>query len=151
MQLPSPGRASAQTSHRSLVSWRLGTCDLGVSSAPPRRRPPRQRAFISRLPEKPPHPNIGANRQRYDERRRKGGIIPKFMYVGSYTQEGAKGFAKKGGTARREAVAKMAESMGGKLDALYFAFGEDDFTSSSIFPTLQQRPRFPSKRVRPAR
>jgi uncharacterized protein with GYD domain len=53
--------------------------------------------------------------------------MPKFMFTGSYTQEGAKGLAKEGGTARREAVAKMAESVGGKLDAVYFAFGADDF------------------------
>ena len=53
--------------------------------------------------------------------------MPKFMFTGSYTQVGAKGFAKEGGTARREAVAKMAESVGGKLDALYFALGADDF------------------------
>ena len=35
--------------------------------------------------------------------------MPKFPFTGSYTEEGAKGLAK-GGTARRKAVAKMAES-----------------------------------------
>ncbi|HTR15203.1 MAG TPA: GYD domain-containing protein, partial [Roseiarcus sp.] len=53
--------------------------------------------------------------------------MPKFMIVGSYTNEGAKGFAKEGGTARREAVVKAAASVGGKLDAMYYAFGENDF------------------------
>jgi uncharacterized protein with GYD domain len=54
-------------------------------------------------------------------------VMPKFMFVGSYTHQGAKGLAKEGGTARRAAVAKAAESVGGKLDALYFGFGADDF------------------------
>lgn len=53
--------------------------------------------------------------------------MPKFMIVGSYTNEGAKGFAKEGGAARRAAAAKAAESVGGKLEAMYYAFGENDF------------------------
>ena len=53
--------------------------------------------------------------------------MPKFMVIGSYTDQGAKGFAKEGGTARREAVAKAVESVGGKVEAVYFAFGENDF------------------------
>ena len=53
--------------------------------------------------------------------------MPKFMVIGSYTDQGAKGFAKEGGTARREASAKAVESVGGKVEAMYFAFGENDF------------------------
>ena len=53
--------------------------------------------------------------------------MPKFIAVGSYTHEGAKGLVKEGGTARREAIKKTAESVGGKLEAVYFAFGSDDF------------------------
>jgi uncharacterized protein with GYD domain len=34
--------------------------------------------------------------------------------------------AKEGGTARRAAAAKAVESVGGKLESLYFAFGEHD-------------------------
>jgi len=49
--------------------------------------------------------------------------------VGSYTNEGAKGFAKEGGTARREAVVKAAESVGGKLDAMYYALGKTSLSS----------------------
>lgn len=32
-----------------------------------------------------------------------------------------------GGSGRRDAVAKLASSVGGKLEAFYFAFGSDDF------------------------
>jgi uncharacterized protein with GYD domain len=48
------------------------------------------------------------------------------MLVASYTNEGAKGFAKEGAIARRAAFAKAVEGLGGKLDAAYYAFGEDD-------------------------
>lgn len=60
--------------------------------------------------------------------------MPKFMVIGSYTNEGLKGLAKEGGTGRREASRKAIESAGGKLDAMYFAFGEDDFFIVADFP-----------------
>lgn len=53
--------------------------------------------------------------------------MPKYLYIGSYTHEGAKGLAKEGAAGRRAAVAKLAESLGGKLDEFYYAFGADDF------------------------
>lgn len=50
----------------------------------------------------------------------------KFLVKASYTSEGAKGVQSAGGTSRRDAVAKMAEGLGGKLESFYFAFGETD-------------------------
>jgi len=52
--------------------------------------------------------------------------MPKFMFEARYTSEGAKGVAKEGGTGRRAAIAKMAEAVGGKLESIYFAFGDVD-------------------------
>jgi uncharacterized protein with GYD domain len=52
--------------------------------------------------------------------------MPKYMVHASYTPEGVKGVQSKGGTSRREAVARMAESAGGSLECFYFAFGEAD-------------------------
>jgi uncharacterized protein with GYD domain len=52
--------------------------------------------------------------------------MPKFLIHASYTAEGAKGVISKGGSDRREAVAKVAEELGGKLESFYFAFGDDD-------------------------
>jgi uncharacterized protein with GYD domain len=54
-------------------------------------------------------------------------VMSKFMVVGSYTSEGAKGLAKEGGTGRRAAIKEAVESVGGKVEAVYFAFGADDF------------------------
>lgn len=52
--------------------------------------------------------------------------MPKYVIKASYTAEGAKGLMKTGGTARRAAVQKMMEGLGGKLEAFYFAYGADD-------------------------
>jgi uncharacterized protein with GYD domain len=52
--------------------------------------------------------------------------MPKFLITGSYTAEGARGLMKEGGSARRAAVQKALDGVGGKLEAFYFAFGKDD-------------------------
>jgi uncharacterized protein with GYD domain len=44
----------------------------------------------------------------------------------SYTAEGVKGVLKDGGTKRRQAAEAAVKSTGGSLEAMYFAFGEDD-------------------------
>jgi uncharacterized protein with GYD domain len=52
--------------------------------------------------------------------------MPKFLIEASYTQDGAKGVQSAGGNARREAVAHVAESVGGSLESFHFAFGDQD-------------------------
>ena len=52
--------------------------------------------------------------------------MPKFLIEASYTQEGVKGVQSAGGSSRRDAVAEVAESVGGRLESFYFAFGERD-------------------------
>ncbi|HZK73629.1 MAG TPA: GYD domain-containing protein [Clostridia bacterium] len=52
--------------------------------------------------------------------------MPKYLFEGSYTVEGIKGVLKEGGTGRREAVSAALKGMGGKVDAMYFAFGATD-------------------------
>lgn len=60
--------------------------------------------------------------------------MPKFMIKASYNAEGARGLMKEGGTARRAAVQKLAESLGGRIDSFYFAFGENDAYVVGDFP-----------------
>ncbi|MDP7645080.1 MAG: GYD domain-containing protein [Anaerolineales bacterium] len=43
-----------------------------------------------------------------------------------YTTEGVKGLLKEGGTSRRAMVENLVRGMGGTLEAVYFAFGDDD-------------------------
>jgi uncharacterized protein with GYD domain len=52
--------------------------------------------------------------------------MSKYLIEASYTAEGIKGLMKAGGTARRAEVQRMVESLGGRLDAFYFVFGEND-------------------------
>ena len=49
-----------------------------------------------------------------------------FMVQFSYTEQGAKGLLKEGGSKRRDATEQLIKSMGDKLVAYYFAFGEYD-------------------------
>jgi uncharacterized protein with GYD domain len=51
----------------------------------------------------------------------------KYLFHGSFTVEGLRGIQKKGGASRPKAVRDVAESLGGALDAYYFAFGDDSY------------------------
>jgi uncharacterized protein with GYD domain len=52
--------------------------------------------------------------------------MPKYLLRASYTAEGIKGVVKDGGTKRQAAARSLVESLGGKLEAFYYAFGETD-------------------------
>ena len=52
--------------------------------------------------------------------------MPKYLVQFNYTSEGTKGLLKEGGTGRRAATEKLVKSLGGTLEAYYFAFGEAD-------------------------
>jgi uncharacterized protein with GYD domain len=53
--------------------------------------------------------------------------VAKYLLIGNYTSEGAKGLLKDGGSSRREAASKAVESVGGSLESFYFGFGTDDY------------------------
>ena len=52
--------------------------------------------------------------------------MAKYLFEATYTQDGVKGVQSAGGTSRRDAVASVAEGVGGKLESFHFAFGERD-------------------------
>jgi uncharacterized protein with GYD domain len=52
--------------------------------------------------------------------------MPKYLLEGRYTLEGAKGLKAAGGSARVAAVKELTEAAGGKLESMYFAFGDCD-------------------------
>jgi uncharacterized protein with GYD domain len=60
--------------------------------------------------------------------------MPKFLCLGNYTAEGWQGVKSEGASHRREFVAKLLASVGGKLDLFYFAFGHHDFVLIADFP-----------------
>ena len=52
--------------------------------------------------------------------------MPKFLFEASYTLDGVKGVQSAGGSSRRDTVAQVAESVGGRLESFHFAFGDRD-------------------------
>ena len=50
----------------------------------------------------------------------------KYLVQATYTADGLKGLHKDTASGRRKAVAAAAEALGGKLDAMYYCFGEYD-------------------------
>ena len=50
----------------------------------------------------------------------------KYLFRASLSPEGVKGVLAEGGTERRAVVQKAVETLGGSLEAFYFAFGDDD-------------------------
>src|SRR5688500_8810440 len=52
--------------------------------------------------------------------------MPKYLIEASYTVEGIKGLQSAGGTSSREAVANVAERVGGQLESFHFAFADHD-------------------------
>lgn len=53
--------------------------------------------------------------------------MPKYLFYGSYTPEGLRGLVAEGGSRRIEAAKQALGSVGGSLEAFYFAFGDNDF------------------------
>ena len=72
---------------------------------------------VERVPDGVPHMALRALR-RVD--------MAKYLLQGAYTLDGAKGLLKDGGSKRRAAIEEMLKSLGGKLEAFCFAFGETD-------------------------
>ena len=52
--------------------------------------------------------------------------MSRYLIKASYSPEGIKGVLAKGGTARVDAISKLAAGVGGSLESFYFAFGSDD-------------------------
>lgn len=52
--------------------------------------------------------------------------MAKYLFEGHYNAEGTKGLVRDGGSSRRAAITKLVEGHGGKLEAVYYAFGDVD-------------------------
>ena len=52
--------------------------------------------------------------------------MAKYLYQVNYVGEGIKGLMKEGGSSRRAVAQKAVKSLGGKVEAFYFAFGDFD-------------------------
>jgi len=52
--------------------------------------------------------------------------MSKYLIKASYSTDGIKGVMAKGGTARKDAIEQLVAGVGGTMESLYFAFGDDD-------------------------
>lgn len=52
--------------------------------------------------------------------------MSKYLIQENYVGEGVKGLLKEGGSSRRATVEKGFKSLGGTVEAFYYAFGETD-------------------------
>jgi uncharacterized protein with GYD domain len=60
--------------------------------------------------------------------------MAKYLVQANYTDEGLEGLLKEGGSKRREAAEKAVQSLGGTLEAYYYAFGDADVVSIADLP-----------------
>ena len=60
--------------------------------------------------------------------------MAKYLFEASYTSTGAKGLMSEGGSSRRQQIDNMLNTMGGKLEILYFAFGNNDVYAIADVP-----------------
>jgi uncharacterized protein with GYD domain len=52
--------------------------------------------------------------------------MPKYLLQATYIGDGVEGLLNEGGSSRRSAVEKATASVAGRVEAFYYAFGEDD-------------------------
>ena len=52
--------------------------------------------------------------------------MAKYLFEGRYNSEGIKGVLKEGGSGRHAAVEAAIKALGGKIEAMYYAFGDTD-------------------------
>jgi uncharacterized protein with GYD domain len=60
--------------------------------------------------------------------------MPKYLFQATYSAEGIKGLEKDTAVGRKAALSKAVESLGGKLEALYWAFGQHDWVLLADLP-----------------
>jgi uncharacterized protein with GYD domain len=60
--------------------------------------------------------------------------MAKYLFEAKYTAKGLEGLLKEGGSKRRKAVEKALKSLGGTLEAFYYAFGDTDVICIADLP-----------------
>ncbi|MFF3398091.1 GYD domain-containing protein [Streptomyces sp. NPDC002659] len=52
--------------------------------------------------------------------------MSKYLFRVTLTVDGLRGMLKEGAASRREVVERMVQGLGGQIESMYWAFGEDD-------------------------
>jgi uncharacterized protein with GYD domain len=61
--------------------------------------------------------------------------MAKYLFIGQYTAEGAKGVLKEGGSARKAVAEKVMTTAGGTFESIHWGFGADDFYVIADLPS----------------
>ncbi len=62
--------------------------------------------------------------------------MAKFLITASYTSEGTQGLLAEGGSGRKAVLQKAVQGLGGTIEAMYFAYGDDDVLLIVDVPNL---------------
>ena len=60
--------------------------------------------------------------------------MPKYLFQASYQPEGTKGLIKEGASPRRANLEALLKQQGGRLESLYFTFGDADAIGIAELP-----------------
>jgi uncharacterized protein with GYD domain len=60
--------------------------------------------------------------------------MPKYLFHVNYVGDGVKGLLKDGGSKRRAVTDTLFKSLGGRIEAYYYAFGDTDLYIIGEFP-----------------
>jgi uncharacterized protein with GYD domain len=52
--------------------------------------------------------------------------MPHYLFRATYSQEGLRGLVQEGASSRTDVVRELIESLGGRMESCYWAFGADD-------------------------
>lgn len=61
--------------------------------------------------------------------------MAKYLFKGNYLSSGMKGLMQEGGTKRTEAIESLAKSVGGTVEAVFYAFGPTDIYAIVDLPS----------------
>lgn len=60
--------------------------------------------------------------------------MPKYLFQASYTAQGVAGIRQGGGSSRVDAITATVEGVGGRVESVYFSFGDDDLIAVFDLP-----------------
>ena len=60
--------------------------------------------------------------------------MPHYLFRARYTQQGIQGVLKEGAGARAKVINELVGSVGGRAEAQYWAFGDDDYLLIAELP-----------------
>jgi uncharacterized protein with GYD domain len=62
--------------------------------------------------------------------------MAKYLVRASYTQSGIAGVLREGGSSRVKAITTLVGSVGGSVECIYWALGDDDFVMIADIPDI---------------